>query len=180
MATESIGLPFEVGATSAWLVWILPFIAALIMPAIGKASKNATGYVAVGFALMSALSAATLLPMAIEAQEIHDQIMWIESIGLKGGVLADPLSVIMANVVGWISFLIMIYSTGYMKGDKDITRFWFWMMFFIGSMQIIVLSDNLLQVFFGWEGVGLASYALISFWYRDKKKDHVGQKEGKF
>ena len=42
-------------------------------------------------------------------------------------------------------------------------------------MQLIVLSDNLLQIFFGWEGVGLASYALISFWYRDKKKDHVGQ-----
>ena len=123
---------------------------------------------------MSALSAASMIPMALAAYEIHDQIMWIEAIGLKGGVLADPLSIIMANVVGWISFLIMIYSTGYMKGDKDITRFWFWMMFFIGSMQLIVLSDNLLQVFFGWEGVGLASYALISFWYRDKKKDHVG------
>jgi len=174
MATESIGLPFEAGALSAWLVWILPFVAALIMPGIGKASKNATGYVAVGFALMSALSAASMLPMALEAHEIHDQVMWIEAINLKGGVLADPLSVIMANVVGWISFLIMIYSTGYMKGDKDITRFWFWMMFFIGSMQLIVLSDNLLQVFFGWEGVGLASYALISFWYRDKKKDYVG------
>jgi len=175
MATEALGLPFEVGATSAWLVWILPFIAALIMPAIGKASKKSTGYVAVAFALMSALSAASLLPMALDGHEIHDQIMWINAIGLEAGVLADPLSVIMANVVGWISFLIMIYSTGYMKGDKDITRFWFWMMFFIGSMQIIVLSDNLLQVFFGWEGVGLASYALISFWYRDKKKDHVGQ-----
>ena len=172
MATESIG--FEAGAASAWLVWILPFIAALIIPGIGKVSKNATGYVAVGFALMSALSAASMFPMALEAHEIHDQVTWIESIGLKGGVLADPLSVIMANVVGWISFLIMVYSTGYMKGDKDITRFWFWMMFFIGSMQLIVLSDNLLQVFFGWEGVGLASYALISFWYRDKKKDHVG------
>ena len=174
MATEAIGLPFEVGAASAWLVWILPFAAAMIMPGIGKLSKNATGFVAVGFALMSALSAATMLPMALEAHEIHDQIMWIDAIGLKAGVLADPLSIIMANVVGWISFLIMIYSTGYMKGDKDITRFWFWMMFFIGSMQLIVLSDNLLQVFFGWEGVGLASYALISFWYRDKKKDHVG------
>ena len=174
MATESATLLFEAGAESAWLVWILPFIAALIMPGIGKISKNSTGYVAVGFALMSALSAASMIPMALAAYEIHDQIMWIEAIGLKGGVLADPLSIIMANVVGWISFLIMIYSTGYMKGDKDITRFWFWMMFFIGSMQLIVLSDNLLQVFFGWEGVGLASYALISFWYRDKKKDHVG------
>jgi NADH-quinone oxidoreductase subunit L len=174
MATEAFGLPFEVGTLSAWLVWILPFAAAMIIPGVGKLSKHATGYVAVAFALMSALSAATMIPVALEAHEMHHQIMWIESLGLKGGVLADPLSIIMANVVGWISFLIMIYSTGYMKGDKDITRFWFWMMFFIGSMQLIVLSDNLLQVFFGWEGVGLASYALISFWYRDKKKDHVG------
>ena len=172
---DVLGLPLDVGAYSAWLIWIIPFIAALIIPAVGKGSKQATGYVAVAFALMSALSAASLLPGALEVHEVHDQINWINSIGLKAGVLADPLAVIMANVVGWISFLIMIYSTGYMKGDKDIVRFWFWMMFFIGSMQLIVLSDNLLQVFFGWEGVGLASYALISFWYRDKKKDHVGQ-----
>ena len=172
MATEVIEPTFEI--TSAWLIWMLPFAAALIMPGIGKLSKKSTGYVAVGFALMSALSAASLIPLALEAGEVHSQIMWIEALGIKAGVLADPLSIIMANVVGWISFLIMIYSTGYMKGDKDITRFWFWMLFFIGSMQLIVLSDNLLQVFFGWEGVGLASYALISFWYRDKKKDHVG------
>ena len=172
MATEVLEPTFEI--TSAWLIWMLPFAAALIMPGIGKLSKKSTGYVAVGFALMSAVSAASLVPLALEAGEVHSQIMWIEALGIKAGVLADPLSIIMANVVAWISFLIMIYSTGYMKGDKDITRFWFWMMFFIGSMQLIVLSDNLLQVFFGWEGVGLASYALISFWYRDKKKDHVG------
>src|SRR3990172_3481968 len=108
-------------------------------------------------------------------KSIQLQISWISSIGLKAGVLADPLAVIMANVVGWISFLIMVYSTGYMKGDKDIVRFWFWMLFFIGSMQLIVLFDNLLQLFFGWEGVGLASYALIGFWYRDKAQHHVGR-----
>ena len=173
MAYDFFGIP--VGELNVWLIWILPFAAALIIPAVGKFSKISTGRVAVAFAAMSAISAATLFPMALEAHEIHDQIMWIDAIGIKAGVLADPLSVIMANVVGWISFLIMCYSTGYMKGDKDIVRFWFWMMFFIGSMQLIVLSDNLLQIFFGWEGVGLASYALISFWYRDKKKDHVGQ-----
>lgn len=173
MATEMIGV--ESAGMLAWAIWIIPFVAALIMPAVGKASKNVTGYVAVGFSLMSALSAASLLPGALEAHEVHDQVSWISSIGLEAGVLADPLAVIMANVVGWISFLIMVYSTGYMKGDKDIVRFWFWMMFFIGSMQLIVLSDNLLQLFFGWEGVGLASYALISFWYRDKKQHHVGR-----
>ena len=174
MATEFLGI--ETGTLSAWAIWILPFVAALIIPAVGKGSKKATGYVAVGLALASALSAATLLPGALEGHEIHDQVSWISSIGIKAGVLADPLAILMANVVGWISFLIMVYSTGYMKGDKDIVRFWFWMMFFIGSMQLIVLSDNLLQLFFGWEGVGLASYALISFWYRDKAQHHVGRK----
>jgi len=173
MATEVIATEGE--AIYAWMIWILPFIAALIIPAVGKFSKISTGRIAVGFAAMSAISAAVLLPMALDGHEIHDQIDWISALGLKAGVLADPLSIIMANVVGWISFLIMCYSTGYMKGDRDIVRFWFWMMFFIGSMQLIVLSDNLLQLFFGWEGVGLASYALISFWYRDKKKHHVGQ-----
>ena len=64
MATEVVGLPFEANSIAAWLVWILPFAAALIMPGIGKLSKQATGYVAVGFALMSALSAASLLPIA--------------------------------------------------------------------------------------------------------------------
>src|SRR3989344_924011 len=173
MATEWLG--FDSSGIYAWAVWIIPFVAALIMPAVGKGSKNITGYVAVGFSLMSALSAVSMLPAALEAHEIHDQVSWISSIGIKAGVLADPLAIIMANVVGWISFLIMVYSTGYMKDDKDIVRFWFWMLFFIGSMQLIVLSDNLLQLFFGWEGVGLASYALIGFWYRDKKKDHVGR-----
>jgi len=175
MATEALG--FDLGTMAAWAIWIIPFAGALIAPAIGKGSKTATGYFAVGMALASALFAASLLPGALGGNEIHDQVSWIDSIGLKAGVLADPLAIIMANVVAWISFLIMVYSIGYMKGDKDIVRFWFWMLFFIGSMQLIVLSDNLLQIFFGWEGVGLASYALIAFWYRDKSQHHVG-KEG--
>jgi len=169
--------PFDFGLSSTlnvWAIWILPFIAALIIPGVAKISKRATGGVAVAFALASAISAATLLPLALNNQEIHNQVPWISSIGLKAGILADPLAILMANVVGWISFLIFVYSTGYMKGDKDITRFWVWMTFFVGSMQLIVLSDNFLQLFFGWEGVGLASYALVGFWYRDKKKDHVG------
>ena len=114
------------------------------------------------------------MPIALDVGEVHSQIPWISSLGLKAGVLADTLAILMTNLVAWISFLIMVYSTGYMHGDKDLTRYWFLMLFFIGSMQLIVLSDNLLMVFFGWEGVGLASYALIGFWYYDRKKDYVG------
>lgn len=172
MDFSSLGL--SASALNVWAIWILPFIGALVIPAIAKVSKKSPGYVAVAFALASAVSALTLVPLALHNQEIHNQIPWISSIGLKAGILADPLAAIMANVVAWISLLIFIYSTGYMKGDKDLMRFFFWMSFFIGSMQLIVLSDNFLQLFFGWEGVGLASYALVGFYYRDKKKDHVG------
>jgi NADH-quinone oxidoreductase subunit L len=165
---------FEGIAINVWLVWLLPFVGAAIIAAVARAGHRARDYTAVGFALASAISAATLMPVALEAAEVHSQIPWISSLGLKAGVLADPLAIIMTNLVAWISFLIIVYSTGYMHGDKDLTRYWFFMLFFIGSMQLIVLSDNLLMVFFGWEGVGLASYALIGFWYYDRKKDYVG------
>src|ERR687898_2588930 len=168
---------FEGIAINVWLVWLLPFVGAAIIAAVARAGHRALDYTAVGFALASAVSAATLMPLALEGVEVHSQISWISSLGLKAGVLADPLAIIMTNLVAWISFLIMVYSTGYMHGDKDLTRYWFFMLFFIGSMQLIVLSDNLLMVFFGWEGVGFASYALIGFWYADRKKDYVG-KEG--
>src|ERR671932_82943 len=166
---------FEGIATNVWLVWLLPFVGAAIIAAVARAGHRARDYTAVGFALASAISAATLIPLALQGAEVHSQIPWISSLGLKAGVLADPLSVIMTNLVAWISFLIMVYSTGYMHGDRDLTRYWFFMLFFIGSMQLIVLSDNLLMVFFGWEGVGLASYALIGFWISDKRKDFVGK-----
>jgi len=58
-----------------------------------------------------------------------------------------------------------------MHGEEGLTRYWFFMNFFIGNMLLLVLSDNLIQMLFGWEGVGLCSYALIGFWYRDSKKD---------
>jgi NADH-quinone oxidoreductase subunit L len=165
---------FEGIAINVWLVWVLPFVGAGIIAAVARAGHRARDYTAVGFALASAISAATLMPLALVGAEVHSQIPWISSLGLEAGVLADPLSIIMTNLVAWISFLIMVYSTGYMQGDKDLTRYWFFMLFFIGSMQLIVLSDNLLMLFFGWEGVGLASYALIGFWYYDRKKDYVG------
>jgi NADH-quinone oxidoreductase subunit L len=175
MVTELQGIiGFEGLGINAWLVWILPFVGASLMPAIAKAGKRVRDYAAVGFALASAISAVTLLPLGIHGGQIHSQINWIPMLNVHAGTLADSLSILMANIVAWISFLIFIYSIGYMHGDRNLTRYWFFMLFFIGSMQLIVLSDNLLMVFFGWEGVGLASFALIGFWYHDRKKDFVG------
>jgi len=165
---------FEGQAINAWMVWILPFIGASLIPALAKAGNRVRNYAAIGFALASAISAATLLPLAMDGGQIHSQINWIPILNIKAGVLVDSLSIFMANIVAWISLLIFIYSLGYMHGDRDLTRYWFLMLFFIGSMQLIVFSDNFLMLFFGWEGVGFASFALISFWYHDRKKDFVG------
>jgi NADH-quinone oxidoreductase subunit L len=168
-------LGFEGLAINVWLVWMLPFIGAAAIAGVAHYGQRIRNYFAVGLSLASAISATTLLPLGLSGGEIHSQVPWISVLGLEAGVLADPLSIIMTNLVAWISFLIFVYSTGYMHGDRDLTRFWFFMLFFIGSMQLIVLADNLLMTFFGWEGVGLASYALIGFWYHDRKKDYVGR-----
>ena len=165
---------FEGLGINAWMVWVLPFVGAALIPAIAKVGNRLRNYAAVGFALASAIFAATLLPLGIQGGQIHSQINWIPILNIHAGILADSLSIFMTNIVAWISFLIFIYSVGYMHGDKDLTRYWFFMLFFIGSMQLIVFSDNLLMLFFGWEGVGLASFALIGFWYHDRKRDFVG------
>ena len=161
-------------ALNAWMIWILPFVGAAIMPAVAKLGKRVRDYTAVAFALASAIAAVSLLPLGLSGSLVHSQVNWIPIFNIQAGVLADSLSILMANIVAWISFLIFVYSTSYMHGDKNLTRYWFFMLFFIGSMQLIVLSDNLLMMFFGWEGVGLASFALIGFWYQDKRKQYVG------
>ncbi len=175
MVVEVLG--FEGMGVNAWLIWMTPFIGAAFIPILRKKSEKIKSYVAVAFSILSALLALSILPLGLSNGEIHSQIPWFSALNLDAGVLADPLAIIMSNLVAWISAAIFVYSIAYMHKEKSLIRYWFFMLFFIGSMQLIVLSDNLLMVFFGWEGVGLASYALIGFWYADRKKDYVG-KEG--
>ena len=172
---DAIG--FEGLGIVAWLIWMTPFIGAAFIPLLRKRSEKIKSFAAVGFSLLSAFFALSILPVGLSNGDIHSQIPWFSALNLEAGVLADPLAIMMSNLVAWISAAIFIYSVSYMHKQKSLIRYWFFMLFFIGSMQLIVLSDNLLMVFFGWEGVGLASYALIGFWYQDRKKDYVG-KEG--
>lgn len=159
---------------SAWLCWILPMIGAILTPVFAKLSSKVRDYAAVAFSFLTAISASTMIPLLFNTPPPlfnSEGFDWIPSLGVKMGVIVDPLSIIMANIVAWISFLIMLYSLRYMHGEPGLTRYWFFMNFFIGSMLLLVMADNLLLMFFGWEGVGVCSYALIGFWYRDAKED---------
>jgi NADH-quinone oxidoreductase subunit L len=157
-----------------WLTFGFPFIGALLTPLFARIHPKVRDYASVGFSLLGAVSATLLIPVIQTGISLDVQTNWITSLNIKAGVLLDPLSIIMANAVAWVSFLIMIYSLGYMHGDEGLSRYWFFMNFFIGSMLLLVMSDNLLQLFFGWEGVGLCSYALIGHWYKDPLDKWVG------
>jgi len=164
-----------------WLCWILPLIGALLMPLFGRISHKLRDYAAVAFAFSAVVSAASMIPYILPGGHSPGDIKlatWITFPGhahpLEVGVLVDPLSIIICNVVAFISFLIVVYSTGYMHGDPGLTRYWFFFLFFIGSMLLLVISDNLVQVLIGWEGVGMCSYGLIGYYYRDKKERWLG------
>ena len=158
----------------AWLAWGFPFIGAMLTPMMGRIHVKVRDYTAVMFSFLGALSSLLLLPAIFNGTVQDLQVAWIPSLNINAGILLDPLSIIMANVVSWISFLIMVYSLGYMHGEEGLSRYWFFMNFFIGSMMLLVMSDNLFQLFFGWEGVGLCSYALIGHWYKDPIDKWVG------
>ena len=93
---------------------------------------------------------------------------WMESGGLKleVGFLIDQLTVLMMLVVTFVSLMVHIYTIGYMAEDDGYQRFFSYISLFTFSMLMLVMSNNFMQLFFGWEAVGLVSYLLIGFWYK--------------
>ena len=154
-----------------WLIWTLPIAGAILTPLFAKIHSLIRDYLAVAFTFGAALTG-TITAFTVSRGDY--QIAWVPQLNLNAGVLVDPLSMFLVNIVAWISFLIMLYSTQYMKKEYGLTRYWFFMNLFIGNMLLLVLADNLLLMFFGWEGVGLCSYALIGHFYHDEPEHWVG------
>ena len=103
---------------------------------------------------------------------------WIQSGSFQANLSfqVDALSAVMLLVVTGIGFLIHLYSLGYMGHDDDMVRFFIYLNLFIFFMLLLVMADNLLLLFVGWEGVGLCSYLLIGFWYHDHNNTIAGNK----
>jgi NADH-quinone oxidoreductase subunit L len=103
---------------------------------------------------------------------------WIDVAGFTPslGLYLDPLALVMVLVITGVGFLIHCYSTEYMAGDEGYARFFAYMNLFVAAMCTLVLADNLLALYLGWEGVGLCSYLLIGFWYRDPANGAAARK----
>jgi NADH-quinone oxidoreductase subunit L len=158
-----------------WLVPALPLAGFFVLAVGGRTmSRRVIAAIGAGSVGVSALIAAVVAIRYIAnppASMAYVQTLWtwVSVGGFTPGVTLylDPLAVVMMLVVIFVSFLIHIYSIEYMIDDEGYARFFAYMNLFVGSMLILVLADNLLFLYLGWEGVGLCSYLLIGFWYAD-------------
>ena len=161
---------------SAWLVWIFPLVASVFVPAIEKKGDKIRNYYVIAVAAVTAALALSLVPGVFSGSGVPTEstIPWFG--GVNAGVYIDPLSVLFACLVGFFGLIIVIYSWGYMKGEEGLSRYYFMILLFIGSMIGLVISDNLLQMFIFWEMVGFCSYALVAFWYKRPASVNAGNK----
>ena len=148
----------------------LPLIGAIIAGLFGRLiGDKAAGWVCSGALLLSALLS---VPMFIEVAVLNNPrdvelLTWIDSgtFEVSWALRFDALSAVMVLVVSFVSAMIHVYSIGYMAADKSVPRFFSYLSLFTFFMLALVTANNFLQLYFGWEGVGLASYLLIGFWY---------------
>ena len=167
-----------------WLIPALPFAAFLVLALFGSRLIHRIATI-VGTA---AVAISAVIAMIITAQFIaspplghaYTQTLWtwvrIDGFNPTVSLYLDALSIVMILVITWVSFLILLYSTRFMAGDDGYNRFFAYMNLFVGSMLVLVLADNLLFLYLGWEGVGLSSYLLIGFWYRDENNSRAAVK----
>ena len=171
---------------AAGLVWLcvaVPLVSAGILLVAGRAADRWGHLLAVAASAVSlAVGAAVLVQLlglpggarVLDARVYH----WIGAGGLSVdvGMRVDPLSVTFVMLVTFVGTLIHVYSVGYMAHDPARRRFFAYLNFFVASMLLLVLGDSYLVMFVGWEGVGLASYLLISFWNQVPANAAAGKK----
>ena len=157
------------------VVALAPLVGALAAGILGtKFGGNVIGrrmshsVTILGVLLSFVLSAMTLQSVVVDGARFNETIYtWMVVGGLKMeiGFLVDGLTAMMMCVVTFVSLMVHIYTVGYMEEDEGYNRFFAYISLFTFSMLMLVMSNNMLQLFFGWEAVGLVSYLLIGFWF---------------
>jgi len=166
------------------LIPAIPFLSFLILALFGhKLTRKVAGIIGAGSigitAVLTCIIAVTFLKSLPEVKSYSVHVWdWINAGNLKVEISfsLDSLSLVFCFVITFVGFLIHIYSIGFMEKDGGFTRFFAYMNLFIGSMLVLVLADNILLMYLGWEGVGLCSYLLIGFWYKEPANGYAARK----
>src|SRR5436309_1445534 len=167
-----------------WLIPILPLLGAALNGVFGKRlSKTLITSIAVGCVALSFLVAVREFLTMLSLPEsqlpiLTDYFTWIQAGRFQAqfGFMLDHLSGLMILIVTGVGFLIHVYSAGYMAREEGFYRYFAYLNLFVFFMLTLVLADNYLLMFVGWEGVGLCSYLLIGFWYTRKSAADAGKK----
>jgi len=153
-----------------YIALFAPIVGSLIAALFAQSPKNLfTGILTSGLIFVSFVSSMILLNYVDMDTIVHVEMMdWISAgnLSIPFGFVVDQVSVIMMVTVTLVSTIVHIYSIGYMEHDESFNRFFSWLSAFVFSMMILVMSDNFVGLFIGWEGVGLCSWGLIGFWYK--------------
>ncbi len=171
-------------ANLLWLIPALPLAGFVLLVVGGRrlgdpaAGWLATAMVAGSFAASVAVFFGLLARDPVERVYEFTLFEWLPSgeLSVSFGFLGDPLSITMALFITGVGALIHLYAIGYMRGDENFSKFFIYLNLFVFSMLMLVLGDNLLLTFLGWEGVGTCSYFLISFWFTDEANASAGKK----
>jgi NADH-quinone oxidoreductase subunit L len=174
---------------SLWLIPVFPLAGAVINGLLGRRLPDRLihwiGCTSVFLAFLTAAAGLFALVAIKEPQQrllIQPLYQWLLTVwpqgqfSLEAALRLDPLSVVLCLVVTGVGFLIHLYSVGYMADDPSQPRYFAYLNLFTFAMLLLVLADNLLLMFVGWEGVGLCSYLLIGFWFSDLEKARAGMK----
>jgi NADH-quinone oxidoreductase subunit L len=164
---------------SVWLIPLFPLAGAVVNAVLGRATGRRAHWVGVPAVALSFLAACAVFARVWHGQTwTEDLFPWISAGSFKTAVTAqvDQLSAIMLLVVTGVSFLIHLYSVGYMHDDAGYARFFTYLNLFVFSMVMLVLAGNFLVLYVFWEGVGLCSYLLIGFWYERQTATDAGKK----
>lgn len=165
----------------AWLIPLFPTMAALVNGLFGRKymKHHISDYIATGAVMASFLIALVVFFEVAAGSRLNVNYWdWVVSgdFGVSFGFLIDPLTAVMLVVVTGISSLVHLYSIGYMHDDDGYYRFFTYLSMFTVSMLILVMGNNYLLMFLGWEGVGLCSYLLIGFWFEKKSAGDASKK----
>ena len=151
---------------------ISPLVAAIVAGLFGRqiGRTGAHAITIAGVGLSCALSLYVLKAQLIDGLPVYNETVYqwmsVGGINMEVGFLVDRLTALMMCVVTFVSLMVHIYTIGYMHDDPGYQRFFSYISLFTFAMLMLVMANNFLQLFFGWEAVGLVSYLLIGFWYK--------------
>jgi len=164
-----------------WLIPALPFVGAFILITMGgRLPRTVVSIIGAGTIGVAALITLLIGFEFLSSPTTFNQIVWnwvsVGGLNLPFAFHLDALSLAFIFVITFVGFLIHVYSTEFMHDDPGFSRFFAYLNLFVCAMLILVLADNLVLMYLGWEGVGLCSYLLIGFWYEEKKNGDAARK----